>query len=146
MTKTFSRFALAMVRTGALVCMVLVLSGLGLAQTVVTAKATIPFTFWAEGHEFEAGEYVFDNEVPGSASIHREGTNSATGVSVILYTVPPEMEKPKAIFLLRDEKYFLFELWGIQARYVVTSEFEHRGEASQQQRQLPLTIVESHEK
>jgi hypothetical protein len=103
-------------------------SDLGLAQKVVTARATIPFTFWAEGHEFQAGDYVSDNEVPGSATVHREGTNSANGVSVILYTVPPEQEKPKVIFLLRDGKYFLFELWGIQARYVVTSEFEHRGE------------------
>ena len=144
MTWTFSTFVLATFRAAALVFMMLLFSGLGLAQKVVTARATIPFTFWAEGHEFQAGDYVFDNEVPGSASIHREGTNSAIGVAVILYTVPPEKEQPKAIFLLRAGKYFLFELWGIQARYVVTSEFEHRGETSQQQRQLPLTMVESH--
>ena len=145
MTKTFSRFALAIVRTGALICMVLVLSGLGLAQKVVTAKATIPFKFWAEGHEFQAGDYVFDNEVPGSASIHREGTNSAIGVSVILYAVPSEKETPRVIFVRRDGKYFLFELWSVQGRYVVTAEFEHRGEVSDQQRQVPLTIVESHD-
>ena len=146
MTQTLSSAVCGIFRAAALVSMMLLFAGVGLARKVVTARATIPFTFWAEGHEFRAGDYVFDNEVPGSASIHREGTNSATGVSVILYAVPPEKEKPKAIFLLRDGKYFLFELWGIQARYVVTSEFEHRGEASQQQRQLPLTIVESHEK
>ena len=145
MTKTFSRFALAIVRTGALICMVLELSGLGLAQKVVTAKATIPFKFWAEGHEFQAGDYVFDNEVPGSASIHREGTNSAIGVSVILYAVPSEKESPRVIFVRRDGKYFLFELWSVQGRYVVTAEFEHRGEVSDQQRQVPLTIVESHD-
>jgi hypothetical protein len=145
MTKTFSRFALAIVRTGALICMVLVLSGLGLAQKVVTAKATIPFKFWAEGHEFQAGDYVFDNEVPGSASIHREGTNSAIGVSVILYAVPSEKESPRVIFVRRDGKYFLFELWSVQGRHVVTAEFEHRGEVSDQQRQVPLTIVESHD-
>jgi hypothetical protein len=125
--------------------MVLVLSGLGLAQKVVTAKATIPFKFWAEGHEFQAGDYVFDNEVPGSASIHREGTNSAIGVSVILYAVPSEKESPRVIFVRRDGKYFLFELWSVQGRYVVTAEFEHRGEVSDQQRQVPLTIVESHD-
>jgi hypothetical protein len=125
--------------------MVLVLSGLGLAQKVVTAKATIPFKFWAEGHEFQAGDYVFDNEVPGSASIHREGTNSAIGVSVILYAVPSEKETPRVIFVRRDGKYFLFELWSVQGRYVVTAEFEHRGEVSDQQRQVPLTIVESHD-
>src|SRR5579864_4221058 len=142
MTKTFSRFAHAISRTDALICMVLLLPGLGLAQKVVTARATIPFTFWAEGHEFQAGDYVFDNEVPGSASIHREGTNSAIGVSVILYAVPREKENPRVIFVRRDEKYFLFELWSVQGRYVVTAEFEHRGEASEQQRQVPLTIVQ----
>jgi len=142
MTRTFSRFALLIRRAGALICMVILLSGLGLAQKVVTARATIPFTFWAEGHEFQAGDYVFDNEVPGSASIHREGTNSAIGVSVILYAVPREIENPRVIFVRRDEKYFLFELWSVQGRYVVTAEFEHRGEASEQQRQVPLTIVQ----
>jgi hypothetical protein len=125
--------------------MVLVLSGLGLAQNVVTARATIPFEFWAEGHQFQAGDYLFDNAVPGSASIHREGTNSAIGVSVILYAVPSEKESPRVIFVRRDGKYFLFELWSVQGRYVVTAEFEHRGEVSDQQRQVPLTIVESHD-
>jgi hypothetical protein len=145
MTKTFSRFTLAIRRAGALICMVLLLSGLGLAQKVVTAKATIPFKFWAEGHEFQAGGYLFDNQVPGSASIHREGTNSAIGVSVILYAVPSEKESPRVIFVRRDGKYSLFELWSVQDRYVVTAEFEHRGQVSDQQRQVPLTIVESHD-
>jgi hypothetical protein len=117
-----------------------------LAQKTVTAKATIPFKFWAEGHEFQAGDYVFDNEVPSSASIHREGTNSAIGVSIILYAVPEEKQNPKVIFVRRNEKYFLVEIWGIQARLVVTAEFEHRGEVSEQQRQVPLTIVEAHDR
>ena len=142
MTRTFSRFAFAILRAGALACMVVLLSDLGLAQTVVTAKATIPFKFWAEGYEFQAGDYVFDDSLPGSATIHREGTNSAIGVSVILYAVPSERENPRVIFVRRDGKYFLVELWGVQNRYVVTAEFQHRGEASEQQRQVPLTIVE----
>jgi hypothetical protein len=146
MTREFSTFVLVILRAGALVCMVLLLSGLGLAEKVVTARATIPFTFWAQGHEFQAGDYVFDNEVPGSAAIHREGTNSGSGVSIILYAVPQEKENPRVIFMRRDGKYFLFELWSVQGRYVVTAEFEHRGQASEQQRQVPLTIVESHDK
>ena len=131
-----------MLRAGALICMVLLLSGLGLAQKVLTARATIPFKFWAQGHEFQAGDYVFDNEVPGSASIHRERTNSGIGISIILYAVPSETENPRVIFVRRDGKYFLVELWGVQARYVVTAQFEHRGEVSDQQRQVPLTMVE----
>jgi len=145
MTRIFSRFSLAILRAGALVSVVLLLSGLGMAQKVVTARATIPFNFWAQDHEFQAGDYLFDNAVPGSASIHREGTNSAIGISVILYAVPSEKESPRVIFVWRDGKYFLVELWGVQDRHVVTAEFEHRGEVREQQRQVPLTIVESHD-
>ena len=136
MTRKLSRLALIWV--------VSLLSNVGFAQHVVTARASIPFTFWAEGHEFQAGNYVIDNEVPSSATIHREGTKSAVGVSVILYEVPEEKQGPRAIFVRRDEKYFLVELWGVQSRYVVTAEFEHRGEANEDQRQVPLTITESH--
>ena len=142
MTRTFSRFVFGILRAGALVCMILLFSGHGLAQKLVTARATIPFNFWAQDHEFQAGDYVFDNGFPGSATIHREGTNSSIGVSVILYAVPSEKENPRVIFVRRDGKYILAELWGVQDRHVVTAEFEHRGEASEQQRQLPLTIVE----
>jgi len=145
MTRTFSRFVFGILRARALVCMVLLLSGLGLAEKVVTARATIPFNFWAEGHEFQAGDYVFDNEVPGSASIHRERTNSGIGVSIILYAVPEEKENPRVIFVRRDGKYCLVELLGVQGRYVATAEFEHRGEVSDQQRQVTLTLVESHD-
>jgi len=144
MTRTFSTLVLAILRTGVLGCVVFSFSGLGLAQKVVTARATIPFEFWAEGHQFQAGDYVFDNEVPGSAAIHRKGTNSSIGVSIILYAVPEEKDNPRVIFVPRDGKYFLLELWSAQGRYVVTAEFEHRGEVSEQQRQVPLTIAQSH--
>ena len=143
MAQTFSKIVFAIFRTAAVVSVILLFSALGLAQKVVTAKASIPFNFWAEGHEFQAGDYVFDNELPGSATIRREGTNSAIGVSIILYAVPEDKENPRLIFVRRDEKYFLVELWGVQARFVVTAEFEHRGEVIEQQRRVPLTIVEA---
>ena len=140
--RTLSRLALAMIRAGTLVGVLLLLCNLGFAQ-VVTARASIPFDFWAEGHEFPAGDYVFDNEVPGSASIRREGTNSGTGISIILYAVPLERENPRAIFVRRDGKYCLVELWGVLGRYVVTAEFEHRGKVSEEQHQVSLTLVEA---
>jgi hypothetical protein len=62
---------------------------------------------------------------------------------MILYTVPQKKEDPRVILVRRDERYFLVEIWGVQDRYVLTAEFEHRGEASEQQRQVPLTIVKS---
>jgi len=145
MARTFSKVVFAIFRAGALVSVVLLFSGLCLAQKVVTARATIPFKFWAEGHEFQAGDYVFDNEFPSSVMIHREGTNSAVGVSIILYVVPEDKENPGLIFVRRDEKYFLVELWGVQARFVVTAKVGHRGEVNEQQRRVPLTIVEAHD-
>ena len=130
----------------ALVCVLVLLTHLGFAQKVVTARATIPFTFLAKGHEFQAGDYVFDNgEVPSSAWIYREGTNPRVGVPIILYEVLEEKETPRVIFVRRDERYFLVEIWGVQERYVVTAEFEHRGEVSEEQRQAPLTILEAHD-
>ena len=138
MIRLFLRLALA---SG-----LLLLSNFGFAQEVVTARASIPFNFWAQDHEFQAGDYVFDNEVPGSASIHREGTNSGIGISIILYAVPPEKENPRVIFVCRDKKYLLVEIWGAQDRHVVTAEFQHRGEVSKEQRQVPLTIVQSRER
>jgi hypothetical protein len=106
MTRTCSTFVLAILRAGALVSVVLLLSGLGLAQQVVTARATIPFNFGAQNHEFQAGGYVFDNGVPGSAAIHREGTNSGIGVSIILYAVPQEKENPRVILRASRRKVF----------------------------------------
>ena len=138
MTRPLSRLAL--------VSVLLLLSSFGHAQKVVNARATIPFKFWVQDHEFQAGDYVFDNEVPGSAWIHREGTNSGIGISIILYAVPAEEENPRVIFVHRGDKYFLVEIWGVQERYVVTANFEHRGEVSEEQRQAPLTIVESRDR
>jgi hypothetical protein len=69
--------------------------------------------------------------------------HSAIGVSIILYEMPEEKQNPRVIFVRRDNKYFLVELWSLQARLVVTAEFEHRGEVSEQQRQISLTIVKS---
>src|SRR5437879_7484199 len=141
MTRTFSTFVLAILRAGALVAVVLLLSGLGLAQKVVTARATIPFTFWAQDHEFQAGDYVFDNEVPGSAAIHREGTNSGIGVSIILYAVPQEKENPRVIFVRRDGKYFLFQLWSVHGRYVGTAECDQCDEGTDRTREANVKSV-----
>jgi len=145
MTRTCSNFVLAILRAGAVFSLGVVLSGLGLAQEVVTARATIPFKFWVQGQELQAGDYTFDNGFPGSATIHREGTNSSVAVTLVLYVVPVERENPRAIFVLRDGKYFLVELWGVQGRRVLTSEFPHRGEVGEQHRHVSLTVVESHD-
>lgn len=115
------------------------LSGLGLAQKVTAT--TLHSIFGREARSFKLGTMSFDNEVPGSAATHHKGTDSGIGVSLILYAVPQEEENPRVTFVRRDEKYFLVEIRAVQERYVVTAQFEHRDEVSEQQRQVPLTIV-----
>ena len=65
MTTRVSSLVFLISRAGALlVCVRFLLSSLSFGQRVVVARATILFNFWAQGHEFQAGDYVFkDNEV-----------------------------------------------------------------------------------
>ena len=119
-------------------CVVLVFSSVNFAQTVVTASATIPFDFWAQGQKFQAGEYVFDSGFPGSTSIRRKGSRSTVAISIVPYASPVKKENAEVVFNSRDGKYYLAEFWGVLDKRVVTAEFEHRGETNEQQRRVRL--------
>jgi hypothetical protein len=121
-----------------LACILLLLSGSGLAQAVVRSSASVPFDFWAEGQKFPAGDYLFDSGFPGSVSIRRKGLESSVGISIILYGDPPKREDAKLLFVRRDGKYYLTEVWGVLGKLVVTAEFEHRGETNNEQRDVRL--------
>jgi hypothetical protein len=116
----------------------LLISGLGLAQAVVTATANIPFDFWAEGRKFPAGDYVLDSGFPASISFLRKGSKASVAIAVISYGDPVAKEDGKLLFAQRDGKYYLTELWGVLGKRVVTAEFEHRGEKSKNQREVRL--------
>jgi hypothetical protein len=121
----------------ALAC-VLLLLGVGLAQTVVTASANVPFDFWAQGRKFPAGDYVFDSGFPGSISIRDKGSKLSMAVAAVPYGDPVNKESAKLLFVRRDGKYYLTELWGVLGKRVVTAEFEHRGEKNNDQREVRL--------
>jgi len=122
-----------------LACVLFLVSSVSLAQRVVTATANIPFDFWAEGQKFAAGEYAFDTGFPGSTSVHRKGTKPTIAVPVIIYGEPGRKEDAKIVFVLRDGKYYLAELWCVSDRRVVTAEFDHRGQTSAGQREVQLS-------
>jgi hypothetical protein len=117
---------------------VLLLLGVGLAQTVVTASANVPFDFWAQGRKFPAGDYVFDSGFPGSISIRDKGSKLSMAVAAVPYGDPVNKESAKLLFVRRDGKYYLTELWGVLGKRVVTAEFEHRGEKNNEQREVRL--------
>jgi hypothetical protein len=121
----------------ALAC-VLLLLGAGLAQTVVTASANVPFDFWAQGRKFPAGDYVFDSGFPGSISIRDKASKLSMAIAAVPYGDPVNKESAKLLFVRRDGKYYLTELWGVLGKRVVTAEFEHRGEKNNEQREVRL--------
>ena len=121
----------------ALAC-VLLLLGVGLAQTVVTASANVPFDFWAQGRKFPAGDYVIDSGFPGSISISDKASKQTMAIAAVPYGDPVNKESAKLLFVRRDGKYYLTELWGVLGKRVVTAEFEHRGEKNKEQREVRL--------
>jgi hypothetical protein len=123
--------------TAALACVLLFL-GVGLAQTVVTASASVPFDFWAQGQKFPAGDYVFDSGFPGSISIRDKSSKLSMAIAAVPYGDPVKKESAKLLFVRRDSKYYLTELWGVLGKRVVTAEFEHRGEKNNEQREVRL--------
>ena len=123
--------------TAALACVLLFL-GVGLAQTVVTASANVPFEFWAQGQKFPAGNYVFDSGFPGSISIRDKSSKLSMAIAAVPYGDPVNKESAKLLFVRRDSKYYLTELWGVLGKRVVTAEFEHRGEKNNEQREVRL--------
>jgi hypothetical protein len=121
----------------ALAC-VLLLSGVGLAQTVVTASASVPFDFWAQGQKFPAGDYVFDSGFPGSISIRNKSSKLSMAIAAVPYGDPVNKESAKLLFVRRDGRYYRTELWGVLGKRVVTAEFEHRGEKNNEEREVRL--------
>jgi hypothetical protein len=122
-----------------LACVLVLVPSVTLAQRVVTATANVPFEFWAEGQTFAAGDYTFDTGFPGSTSVHRKGTKTTIAVPVIIYGDPVREEDAKIVFVLRDGKYYLAEVWCVSDRRVVTSEFHHRGQTTAGQREVRLS-------
>ena len=110
----------------------LLLSGAGLAQTVASSGASVPFDFWAQGQKFPAGDYLFDSKFPSSISIRAKRTKSSVGIPRVLYGDPVKKDDAKLLFARRDGTYYLTEVWCVLGKLVVTGEFEHRGENRQE--------------
>jgi hypothetical protein len=111
MTRTFSTFVLATLRAGAFVSVVPLLSGLGLAQKVVTARATIPFKL---GTRPQVPSWGLCLRQRGAGVQLRSTVKEQTqviGVSIMLYTVPREKDNASVVLALRDGKYYRQRTW-----------------------------------
>lgn len=55
-----------------------------------------------------------------------------------MYADPVKKENAKLLFVRRDEKYHLMEVWSVLGKRVVTAEFEHHGDKNNEQREVRL--------
>jgi hypothetical protein len=51
---------------------------------------------------------------------------------------PVKKENATLLFVRREEKYYLIELWSLLGKRVVTTEFKHRGETNNEQHEVRL--------
>jgi hypothetical protein len=80
----------------------------------------------AERQQFPTEGYLFDSGFPGSISIRGKGSKLSVAISLVLYADPVKEGNAKLLFVRRDEKYYLPEVWSVLDKRVVIAEFEHR--------------------
>jgi hypothetical protein len=119
--------------------LVLAFSGPVLAQKYVVANATIPFAFEAGGEVFAAGDYTVDSSVPTFVFIRSKDGKHVKEVPTVIYGEPVKKSEAKLVFVKRDGRYFLQELWGVLGRRRMTSELTDKLVVEKETRQVPLT-------
>jgi hypothetical protein len=92
-------------------------------QRITIAKVTIPFDYWVGSKKFPAGEYTLDSSVPTFVSVRNKSGSINEEVPTILYGDPVEKKDARLLFVNRDGKYYLKELWGVLGKRTVTSEY-----------------------
>jgi hypothetical protein len=110
-----------------------------LAQQYVTAYATIPFAFDAGGKIFAAGDYILDSSVPTFVVIRSKDGKRFTQVPTVVYGEPVKESEAKLVFVKRDGKYVLHELWGVLGRRTMTSELADKPAVETETKEVPLT-------
>jgi hypothetical protein len=139
--RSFRRWPLRSACASAFLLFALVLSFSGqiLAQQYVTANATIPFAFDAGGKIFAAGDYIVDSSVPSFVVIRSKDGKQSTEVPTIVYGEPVKKSEARLIFVKRDGKYVLHQLWGVLGRRTMTPELGDDSAAEKDTKEVPLT-------
>jgi hypothetical protein len=136
-----SRWPVRRVCTSAVLVLTVLLSFSArvLAQKYVTAYATIPFAFDAGGKIFAAGDYIVDSSVPSFIVIRSKDGKRSTEVPTVVYGDPVKKSEARLIFVKRDGKYVLHELWGVLGRRTMTPELADDSAIEKQTKEVPLT-------
>jgi hypothetical protein len=106
----------------------------------VISNVTIPFAFSAGSEEFPAGDYVLDSSSPGYISVRSKDGKISGRISVLPVGDAVKRTEARLIFVKRDGRYVLRELWGVLGRWVPTSEYGKDENKSEETREVRLTF------
>ena len=121
-----------------LLAVLLAFSGRILAQNYVTANATIPFAFEAGEKTFAAGDYIVDSSVPSFIVIRSKDGKHSTEIPTVVYDEPVQKSEAKLVFIKRDGKYVLYQLWGILGRRTMTAKLADQPVVEKETKEVPL--------
>jgi len=110
-----------------------------LAQQYVVAEASIPFDFVAGATAFVAGDYIIDSSVPSFVVIRSKDGKHSTEVPTVVYDEPVKKSDARLVFVKRNGKYVLHQLWGVLGRRTMTAELANQSVAGMETKEVPLT-------
>jgi len=131
-------YAINVLLVGAL-CYLLFVVPATAQQRFTTAKVSIPFDCWSGDKKFPAGDYTLDSSVPTFVTIRSKDGKINEQVATILYDDPVNRSDAKLLFISRDGKFYLTELWGVLGKRVMTSEFGRNSKSDSKRREVRIT-------
>ena len=89
---------------------------------IMTATASIPFEFWIGTEKMPAGEYVFEIIVPSVAILRTDDGKAQQELFTLGIGSPVTQKESRLIFVLRNEKLSLSEIWCVKGKRRLTSQ------------------------
>jgi hypothetical protein len=130
----------ALLHSGLTVGLIVLLSGLGLAQSKPTqGMFDAPFEFYISGVKLPAGQYVLDRVAPTYVLLRAKDGSVQQDLYLLQTAVPTNTTPLKVVFALRDGKYYLAGIWSWYGKSQLSSFTPQNGD---QTKDVPLKAVQ----
>lgn len=87
-----------------------------------SATASIPFEFWIGPEKMPAGDYILQTVVPSVAIIRSADGKLERELFMVDIGAPVSANESKLIFVVRNGKYMLWELWSVYGKRRLSAE------------------------
>ena len=101
--------------------------------------ADIPFEFYIAGNKLPAGHYTLDVIAPTYVTIRSQDGKVQQDLYFLQSSVPTKNMPTQILFVARDNKYYLSEVWSWYGKSQLTS---FNAKADEKTRAVPLKTVE----